>query len=372
MIRSVDDELLEDICRDIALENYGFLYVNDHKSKLQEEYENADTGLMTTGSLSRSDIEETLGSLTENSISAFQRLRSGVYYYDPFNTREGSRVSDELKGIFTYDLVVNKQTIESRFDIAPTDVDYFADELENENFIRSIAAGERDYYVSGPRLKDETSGDASVDTQLQEEAKHGTISHTDLENVIDVAATSDIIRFLEKNDFIVDLDGEYLVDSAFDDYAQHLSSAVGDDVVEEFDDIGALPSTEFDQVLRNEIEERFDVLVHLDRSDTKQLMESVSEDIVDTYDLEVKRNLVVDPDPFGEYIEQRARQTRDDVENEHGLLPSPSDYEEYGYPEIDDLEVSDEPRLNEHVREAIRTEFDALVDERFSVDADAS
>lgn len=370
MIRSVDDEALQDICRDIALNNYGFLYVNDHKDEVQTEYESADTGLMAASSLSRSDIEGTLQSIADDSISPFQRLRSGVYYYDPFNTREGSRVSDELKSIFTYDLVVNKQTIESRFDIAPTDVDFFADELEGEDFIRSIAAGERDYYVSGPRLKDETSGDASVDTRLQEEAKQGTISHTDLETVIDVAATSDVIRFLEKNDFVVDLDGKYLVKNAFDAYAERVSSAVDDDVVGEFDDIGALPLSEFDQVLRNEIEERFDVLVHLDRTDTDRLLTSVREDIVAAHDLEVTRDLVVDPDPFETYIRRRAEQIRDDIEGEHGLLPSPSDYTEHGHPEVDELEVSDEPRLNNHVREEIRDAFDALVDERFSADTD--
>lgn len=371
MIRSVDNEALQDICRDIALDNYGFLYVNDHKEELQAEYESADTSLMAASSLSRSDIEEALQSIADDDISAFQRLRSGVYYNDPFNTREGSRVSDELKSIFTYDLVVNKQTIESRFDIAPTDVDFFANELESEDFIRSIAAGERDYYVSGPRLKDETSGDASVDTRLQEEAKHGTISHTDLEMVIDVAATSDVIRFLEKNDFLVDLDGEYLVKNAFDAYAEHLSSTVAEDVVDEFDDIGALPLSEFDQVLHNEIGERFDVLVHLNRTDTDQLVTAVRDDIVDAHDLEVRRELVVDPDRFGAYVRRRAEGIRDDIEDEHGLLPSPSDYEEHGHPEIDELEVSDEPRLNRHVRDEIRSEFDSLVGERFSADTDA-
>lgn len=370
MIRSVDEEALQDICRDIALDNYGFLYVNDHKGQIQSEYEGADTGLMAASSISLSELEKTLQSITENEISVFERLRSGVYYCDPFGNREGSRVSDELKSIFTYDLVVNKQTLESRFDIAPTDVDFFAERLEDEDYVRRITAGERDYYVSGPRLKDETSGDASVDSRLQEEARHGTISHADLEAVIDVAATSDVLRFLEKNDFVVDLDGEYLVKNSMTAYAEHLATTIADDVVEELGEIGILPRSEFDQLVRNEIQERFDVIVHLDRSDEDDLMTAVREEIAATEDLEETRDLMIDPERFDEYVTHRAEELRDEIEDEHDL-PTPSAYHEEGHPEIEAIEISDAPRVNQHLRDEIKQTFDALVDQRFQSEPDA-
>ncbi|MBX0325227.1 hypothetical protein EGH21_19560 [Halomicroarcula sp. F13] len=322
------------------------------------------------GSLSLSDIEGTLQDIADDDLSAFERRRSGVYYYDPFETREGSRVSDELKSIFTYDLVVNTQTIESRFDIAPTDVDFFTDELEGEDYVRRIAAGERDYYVSGPRLKDETSGDASVDSRLQEEAKHGTISHTDLENVVDVAATSDVIRFLEKNDFIADLDGEYVVKSAMDEYAAHLANEVGESAVDELGDVGVLPLSEFEQILRNEIDELFDVLPHLDRQDSEDLVAAVRDEVATRHDLEVSRELVVDPARFDDYVARRAEQIRDDIESENELA-TPSDYRDHGHPEIETIEISDATRVNQHVRGAITDQFDTLVDQRFSAESDA-
>jgi hypothetical protein len=370
MIRPVDEEALQDICRDIALDNFGFLYVNDHKDQIQTEYESSETGLTKAGSLSLSDIEGTLQDIAEDDISPFERRRSGVYYYDPFETREGSRVSDELKSIFTYDLVVNTQTIESRFDIAPTDVDFFTDELKRENYVQRIAAGDRDYFVSGPRLKDETSGDASVDSRLQEEAKHGTISHADLETVVDVAATSDVIRFLEKNDFIADLDGEYLVKNAIDQYAAHLATEIGDSAAAEFGDVGVLPQSEFEQVLRNEIDELFDVLPHLSRPDADNLVAAVRSEVADEHGLEVNRELVIDTEQFESYVARRAEQLRDDIESEHELA-TPSDYHDHGRPDIDDIEVSDAQRVNKHVREAISAEFDSLVDQRFSAESDA-
>jgi hypothetical protein len=367
MIRPVDAETIQDICRDVALDNYGFLYVNDHKEYIQTEYESAETGLRTAGTVSLSDIKQTLQDDTGR--NGFERRRNGVYYFNSFNSREGYRVSDELKSIFTYDFVVNKQTIESRFDIAPADVDFFASELANEDYIRRIAAGERAYYVSGPRLKDETSGDASVDSRLNEEAEHGTISHTDLERVIDVAATSDVIRFFEKNDFIADIDDEYVVKSALDDYAAHLANAVSEDSIEEFGDIGILPLSEFQQVIENEINDRFDVLKHLSHGDTSELLELVREHIAANNGLTVDRKLAIDSEQFEIYVTRRATQIRDDIESEQ-QPPSPSAYRDHGYPQIESIEVTDSQPVNKHLREHIKEKFDTLVNERFSVESD--
>lgn len=367
MIRSVDEEELQDICRGIALDNFGFLYVNDHKDQIQTEYGSADTGLTKAGSVSLSGMEETLQEVADGNMSPFKKLRNGVYYYDPFETREGSRVSDELKSIFTYDLVVNKETIESRFDIAPTDVDFFASELVAEDYIRRIAAGERDYYVSGPRLKDETAGDASVDSRLQEEAKRGILSHTELETVIDVAATNDIIRFLEKNDFIVDLDGEYLVKDSIEEYAAYLENEVGEAVIEEFDDIGVLPVSELDQILQNQIDRRFGILPSLDRSDTETLLKAVRKQLADNRGLDLEEELAIHPDRFKEYITRRATQIRDKVEDEYDLA-TPSDYREQGAPRIKDIEVSDVERVNQFTRERIESMFETLINRRFSTE----
>lgn len=370
MIRPVDTDTLQNVSRDIALDNFGFLYVNDHKDEIRSGYQTADTGWTTKGDLSLSDIESAMAGIAEDEISSVERRRNGVYYYDPFETREGSRVSDELKSIFTYDLVINKQTLENRFDIAPTDVDFFASELESEGYIQRIATGDRDYYVSGARLKDETSGDASVDSRLQDEATKGTISHADLESVIDVAATSDVIRFLEQNDFIVDLDDEYLVKSAIDAYAAHLAGEVEDTALDEMGDIGVLPITEMDQVLRNEVDAVFDVFTHLGRGDADDLVTAVRDQLVEDNGLEVTRDLVVDPDRLDPYVEGRAEQVLEEVESENELA-TPSDYHDAGHPRIDDIEVSDTGPVNRHVRDAITEQFDILVEGRFTAETDA-
>lgn len=377
MIRSVDEEVLQDICRDTALDNYGFLYVNDHKDEIKAEYEGADTGLTSAGSISLSAIEETLQSIADDDLSVFDRLRSGVYYCDPFETREGSRVSDELKRIFTYDLVVNKQTIESRFDIAPTDVDFFAGELEDEDYVRRIAAGERDYYVSGPRLKDETSGDASVTSRLREEATSGTISHADLESVIDVAATSDVIRFLEREDFIVDLDEEYLVQDAVDDYCDALARQMAESVATEFEETGyAVPAAELDQILENRINDLSTVL-RVAPELQSSLLDHTRDALEDQLALETEQTddgtemIAMQASEyadrgFDEFIDEHAQAVFDRViEGDHPLTTA-SDYRDAGHPMIADLDLGQSAQTQSFLRSAVTDRFNELVDEEWA------
>jgi hypothetical protein len=380
MIRSVDDEALQDICRDIALNNYGFLYVNDHKDELQTEYESADTGLMAASSLSRSDIEEVLQAAANEGISSVKRLRSGVYYYDPFTAREGSRVSKELKRIFTGDLVVNKQTIESRFDIAPTDVEFFATELEGEDFIHSIAAGERDYYVSGPRLKDETSGETSVAARLSEGARHGTISHSDLEDVIDVAATSDVIRFLERENFIVDLSDEYLVRDAIDNFCSDLARGMLEPIAEEFGDVGyALSKQELDRIILNQISDMTDVL-HIATELESDLLEGTSDAVSAALSLEERKasrgtEIIVaqsnefDEKGFAEFTEEHANLIFDRVVESDTSITRESDYREIGHPMIGELDFGETEELQSFIQAEIKDRFDQLVAEEWAGDS---
>lgn len=369
MIRPVDTEELEDICRDIALQNYGFLYVNEHKGEIQSEYESADKGVTKAGTVSASDLKESLREIANDDFSEFQRLRNGVYFYDPLGLPEGKSVSDDLSSVFRSHLVIDKQTFESVFDIAPKDVDFLANHLEQHAYLERITTGKRDYYVSGTKLKENTSRDTSVSARLSGEASGGTVSQSDLEDVIDVAATDDVIRYLEDQDFILDIGEEYIVQSEMDAYARHLIGEIGDSVEDEIGTSGLLPLPEFEQVIRNEINDRFDVLSHLGRGEAAELLETVQEALAETYGLEVDRDVVVDRAAFDEYVDQRARDLREEVESEHDLA-TPSDYREVGHPRIDDMEVSDATAVNRYVRDGLEDRFDELVDERFSAGTD--
>lgn len=370
MVRPIETEALEDICREIALDNYGFLYVTDTKGKIKDGYENQDTGLLNTGSLSATDIKEGLRELTNDEFSEFEKLRNGAYYYDPFGLPEGTSVTDELKHLFKTNLVVNSQTIQSRFDIAPADVDFFAGALVEQGYISRISTGDRDYYRSGPNLRDETSGDASVSARLEKEATYGTLSHSKLENVIDVAATSDVIRHLDNEGFIVDLGDEYLVQSCFDEYAQYLVDEIGDDVVGEFDDAGIMTVDEFEQVVENEISERYDVLQHLGRNHTGQLFDSVKDQLKEAHGLSESKAVILQDEEFEQYVDARAEQILEDANRQS--LGQPSEIVNEGKPEIDEIVISSADRVNTYVRESVTERFETKVDAMFEIDTDSN
>lgn len=363
MFRSVDTELLEDICRDIALQNYGFLYVNDHKDEIKSRYEQSDTDLLDKGSVSQSDLKSALNSIIEDDFSDFEQLRTGVYFVDPLEKRRGSEVIDQLKDIFEYNLVVNKQTIESKFDIAPTDVDFLTSRFETVDLVRRITAGEREYFTSGPRLKDETGGATSVDSRLNEAATHGRIAHADLEDVIDVAATRPIITYLSREEFIADLDGEYLVKSAMDEFAAHVGREVHESVGEAFGDVGILPKAEFEQVVENAVTSQFDVLTHLSRSDESELMSGIVETVKTEAGLSEDGDVVLQDETFEEFVDHRARTVLDEVDDQ--ALGKPSEIKEAGEPELAEIAASESEVANEYVRDAVRDRFEQQVDEMF-------
>jgi len=363
MVRPIESEILEDICREIALDSYGFLYVTDSKDRIKEDYESRDTGFLNQGTLSATDIKQGLRDLDNDEFSEFQKIRNGAYYYDPFGLPEGSAVADELKHLFKTNLVVNTQTIQSRFGIAPSDVDFFAKKLVEHGYISRVSTGDRDYYRSGPDLRDETSGDASVEASLEAEATLGKISHSKLENVIDVAATSDVIRHLNNEGFIVDLDGEYLVRGCFDEYAESLVGEIGEDVVEEFGDVGVLTVDEFEQIVENEISERYDVLLHLDRTDTQDLLDEVTDQLKEEHGLTEDKAVIYVEEDFQEYTTARAQQILEDIDS--SSLAQKSDYQDEGHPMIEEVQVSSGERVNSYVQDEVKVKFDGQVEEIF-------
>ena len=71
----VDTDALKDICRDVAMSNYGFLYVTDKKGELQSAYESADTGTLNASDLSSSDLRD---ALREASSDEFADLEARI------------------------------------------------------------------------------------------------------------------------------------------------------------------------------------------------------------------------------------------------------------------------------------------------------
>ncbi len=114
----IDTDVLEDVCRDIAQKNYGFVYVMDQKSDIKSGYESADVGMLNAGSLAASDMRKALSEMSGNEFVDVEKLRDGVYYVDPFGVKGNMNITRELTNLFGQRLVVTGETLRSRVSLA--------------------------------------------------------------------------------------------------------------------------------------------------------------------------------------------------------------------------------------------------------------
>lgn len=364
-ILPVDMDVLEDVCRDIAQDNYGFVYVADQKSDIKSGYENADVGTLNAGSLAASDMRKALSEMSADEFVDLDQLRDGVYYVDPFGVKGNMNITRELTNLFGQRLVVTGETLRSRFSLAIDDLEFFVDELTERDYLRRITAGKRDYYTIGPKLK-EHADDVGLDARLEREASNGKIAHSDLESVIDVNATSDVIRYLDREGYIVDLNGEYLVEEAIDEYAEFLADEIKETVETEFEESNhALRVGEFEQVVENAIDSRFDVLSAA-RSVRTDILRETRSTLVDRLGLAEGLEIVTVKEPFDRLVDERARRILSEVKAEYDVFASPSEFTERAEEQFEELQVAHDDRVNDHVREAVVDRYETIVaDEEF-------
>lgn len=362
-ILPVDTDVLEDVCRNIAQANYGFIYVSEHKNEIKSGYESADVGLVNARSLSLSDMRKSLSEMDTDEFSSIEQLRDGVFYVDPFGVQGNMNITRELTNLFGQRLVVTGETLRSRFSLAIDDMEFFATELEDRNYLRRITAGKRDYYTIGPQLK-EHADDVGLDSRLVREASNGKIAHSDLERVIDVDATADVIRYLDREGYIVDLDGEYLVEEAIDAYGRYLAVEIEDAIEAEFEDSSyVLPTSEFEQIVENEINNQFDVLSTA-RSVRGELLAEARETLLDRLGLETDREVVEVRDSFEDVVDDHARRIITDQKAEQDQLPGTlPEWVELAEDSFEELQVSSATTVNEHIRDAVRERYRTIVNE---------
>lgn len=371
MLRSLDSDILRRICVDIALENYGFIYLNDHETEIKSRYVSEDDRMLNFGSLSTEELREGLRELAGEYPHVTELREGSAFYFDPFAEREGGRVINTLTDVvFDQALVVNTQTIRSEFDLAPSDVDFFVDELIDREYLERVAG---EYFTVGDGLADETEGQMTVANKLLRGAKRGRrdgmVSHSDLERVINVAATQDVIDHLVDNDFVVDLDDKYLVMGAIDQFGEHMAEESTDAIVEEFEASGdAMTVAEFEQVIENEIKARSDVLSKVGSSTYSDILDETKQALREELELETRRlnhgegKIVVRSEAFTDRVQSQATKLADQAKRDNGgALPSKSMYVEETEQHVEELSIGTEP-VNEYFRDQVRAEIEDIAE----------
>lgn len=373
-IRPVDRDALADACRSVAEEKFGFVYVDRDKDRIISEYESTDTSLVNVDTLSRSGLQDSLEEIAAEESMPFEQIRSDVFYHDPFGRGVDMGVAEELQALFQNRIVVTTEQIRQRFDLAHDDAKFFADELRSNgrNLVMRIAAGSRDYYTVGPKLKDHVGSNAQdLDDKLTQQSSRGTVSHEKLEDTISVTAVSDVIDYLQTEGYVIDLDGSYLVPAALDEFTRWLADEIESDVVDTFEDSGnVVPVSEYDSLLRTEIDRLSDVLsaVRSSRGDTDEsdILGGVRDRLAESAQLEVdeRHGVAVKADAVDADVESHAEKIARDVLG-GGTTMSLSSAKESATSEVEELRLAATDTANGYLRDRITERVHEQIEEDF-------
>ncbi len=373
-LRPVDRDVLSDACRSIAQDNYGFVYVDRDEGDIKSEYQTGEKGLMNADSVSTADVKDGLEEIAAKETSPFERIRAGVYYVDPFGIGIDMGVADELQELFRNQIVITTEQLRQHFDLAHDDAEFFTEELRTNDrgLVMRIVAGNRDYYTVGPKLKDHV-GDSGedLDDKLIHRSRNGTLSHEKLEDAISVAAVSDVIDYLQTEGYVVDLDGEYLVPAALDEFTRWLADEIESEVVDAFDDSGhVIPAAEYDSLIRSEVERLSDVFsaVRSSRGDTdeREIVTGVRDRLADNIQIEVdeRHGVAAKRDAVEADIESYSDEIVQDVLGGKSTMSLPN-AKEAAREQVEQLQLAVTDTANSYLRGQITERVHEQIEEEF-------
>jgi|GEM_PF-1003357 len=373
-LRPVDRDVLSDACRSIAQDNYGFVYVDRDEEEIKSEYQTGEKGLMNADSVSTADVKDGLDEVAAEETSPFERIRGGVYYVDPFGIGIDMGVADELQELFRNQIVITTEQLRQHFDLAHDDAEFFAEELRTNDrgLVMRIVAGNRDYYTVGPKLKDHVgSSGEDLDDKLIHRSRDGRLSHEKLEDAISVAAVSDVIDYLQTEGYVVDLDGEYLVPAALDEFTRWLADEIESEVVDAFDDSGhVMPAAEYDSLIRSEVERLSDVFsaVRSSRGDTteREILAGVRDRLADNIQIEVneRHGIAAKRDAVEADIESYSEEIVQDVLGGKSTMSLPN-AKETAREQVDELQLAVTDTANSYLRDQITERVHEQIEEEF-------
>ncbi len=368
-LRPLDEDVLTEICIDLATNHYGFLYVDEVSGDIADEYESSDVGMLNAQTVGRSDLKAFLKELASNPDENFERLRPGVYFRNPFG-RDDREVFEVLAELFAgRQQVVTVEQIRNQFGIAPDDIEFFITELEKRGYLFRIAAGSEKYYSVGSKLE-EDHGQNLLEDELRDRSLTGPplgqLSHDELEEIIQVSATSDVIHYLERNEeLIIDLDGEYLIRDTIEAYGEWLAQEIADDIAEELEAAGyAMHTNEYEEVAVSAVENRTDVLDQVGPEHRSDVVKNVVTALDDELNAERDDGIVVHREPFENEIDAHAERIVQPVLGS-GAAATPTAKLAEVESDIESLQIADAEATNKYLQRRVHERAEELIREDF-------
>lgn len=306
-IRPVHSDSLRGACKEVAINNHGFLYPDnrDLRSKVQDEYKKrgeVQGSLLYSSTVSGDQIRSEMEDFDAGDDRIQHLGDTGGYFFDleQFPAwSDDKAILDVFASTLDTDAPVArekgmKSDIQANGIIADNDVphllNYFsANERDDSTYLEALEAEGTTFYLPGRKLLEEnnTRPLSALEGELAGAAEeNGTVTRRDIENALGVEAPDRLVYKLTRRDYLIKLDGseQWLVneEGCIERFTQ---SAVEADVVPKLREVFrdrnfAIPVEEFGRTVREELEASTGITRQIDDANREEVLDGVETNVL--------------------------------------------------------------------------------------------
>lgn len=385
-ILPIDKEALWDGCKEIAMENYGLLYVDteERRKRVIEKYkERASKKKLRASTIKWSDLTKFLAEWRKGEgkkVERLIRLRESVYFIPVvFEEKElGNKEIEKLNGLFEKNIVVSAEMIREEFGIGYDDRLFFSGELAKRKLIKALSEveGEKatEYYVMGNTLKDSVSTDL-FKVAIGGYAEDGLVTRAKLEDAIKVDATNEVIKYLENEDILLRVNNKYLVYGMTEEFARKICEELRKSVEGKIRECNYVMN---EAIIRSIIEEKLDEMYNIsDHMVKEEVVTSVLNELIQICGLsrdKMHSEILVESAGLGQLAEKKAEEIFFEIKNENksrdvvtfDAIEMRKDADE----KILDLYLNADATANKVIEEKIKGKCEIYINNYFAIKED--
>lgn len=361
--RTPDKEALEDAVRAAANDLNGYVNLPEKRSFIQSEYAEKRNSHINSPEVSHEDIRTGLNDFAEDSQKDIQHVENEVYFVNPFGASpdEDEEIIDRIEDTYRVHIVFSGETLRRTFDLPMDHADYFVDSLVDRDLLQRLSRT-HDVYTIGSQLE-KHSDEPGIDDRLANESTNGIITNDKMEKIVDSPVIPAVTSMFESDGYILDLDGEFLVMNAIEDFESHLANEVEQEVRDEFDEPVRLESG-FQSTVRNKAQDYSSRLSKIPNQETKSnIIKGVEENLRERLGIESRdteeSSIVVIRDELEDTIQEKADTIYPRVADENHATARA--YYESAESEVSSIATNGGQLINEYLRNAVRDEVWARI-----------
>lgn len=356
-LRKPDKEALEDAVRAAADKLNGYVILSEKRGYIQNEYAEQSTGVLNTSDVSHDEIRSILDEFAADDRKDIEHVQDETYFVNPFSASpsDDEEIIGRIEEAYRDHIAFSGETLRRRFDLPVDYADYFIDSLEQRELIERLSRT-HDIHTIGDRLQ-EHSDEPGVEERLKSEAEDGIITNDKFEEIVDAPAIPPVTNLFERDGYITDLDGKYLVLDAIDEFKEYLTKEIVDDVEDEFDGPVMLEST-FSNEVETHLAAQSSELSSISRTRRQEIVDGVESRLRDRLGIEsetVDGNSIV---VLTTELEDTVQEEADDIysrviKQEYAVAES---YYEAIEEEVQSISTNGREIVNDYLRSAVLDE----------------